>query len=310
MINLKSHSYRSNRKSKKKFAVLVLAGVLVALGIAIFIVFGSKPSSGNIETGSEKDLSELWNAKNYDDIIVLAEKKLQTDPLNHFYLTFKGISYFYKAKSEPEKKELYLNKAIFSLRKAELVSKERYAGEINYILGLSYFLKGKYYFDYAAKFMEASLHFGYKGVDTYKCLGLAYGGMDMPDKELEYFLLALKEEESGPSLLAVGEAYMKKNDEIKAEEYILRALNKTNDNAIVEECRTKLGDIYMGRKNYLAAEEQYNQILKIDPQSTNAFFNLGEIYYELKDIVKARSYWREVLKIDPSHYGAKLRYYK
>jgi tetratricopeptide (TPR) repeat protein len=66
----------------------------------------------------------------------------------------------------------------------------------------------------------------------------------------------------------------------------------------------------MERKDFLKAEEQYKEIIKLNPKSANAYFNLGEIYNQLNDMVKARSYWRETLKIDPSHYGAKLRYYR
>jgi tetratricopeptide (TPR) repeat protein len=311
MLNSNKYIYHIGKHKGKKTKLFVAAIVIVlVLGIVVFFSFTNKSGASVPGNKIQKDINDLWNSKKYENIIVLAEQRLELEPLDHFYLTFRGISYFYEAKSEPEKKEIYLNKAIFSLRKALLVSKDKYAGEINYILGLSYFLKGKYFYDYAIKFMEASLASGYKGVDTYKCLGLSYGGLELPDKELEYFLEALKEEESSASLLAVGDAYMKKNQYDKAEEYLIRALNNTQDVDIIQDSRTRLGDIYMEKKDLLKAEEQYDEIIKINPKSANAYFNLGEIYFQLNDTVKARSYWRETLKIDPSHYGAKVRYYK
>ncbi len=311
MLNSNKYVYHiGKQKNKKTKLILAAAALILCIAVAVFFLFFYKPGTAVPASKIQKDINDLWNSKKYDDIIVLAEERLLGEPFNHFYLTFKGISYFYEAKSEPEKREIYLNKAIFSLRKALLVSKDKYGGEINYILGLSYFLKGKYFYDCAIKFMEASLALGYKGTDTYKCLGLAYGGIDKPDKELEYFLQALKEEESAASLLAVGEAYMKKNQNDTAEEYLLRALSKTEDVAVIQEARALLGDIYMARKDYVKAEEQLNELIKVNPKSANAYFNLGEIYNERNDMVKARSYWRETLKIDPSHYGAKLRYYR
>jgi tetratricopeptide (TPR) repeat protein len=302
--------YHTKNKNKKRKLIIFAFGVSLFIGTLLFFIFFTKFVPVDPANKSRSDINELWNKKNYDEIILLADKQLNREPLDQYSLTFKGISYFYKAKSEPEKKEQYLNKAIFSLRKARLVSVRKYAGEINYILGLSYFLKGKYFFDCAIKFMELSLTAGYYGVDTYKCLGLAYGGLDNSDKELTYFLEALKQEESSQSLLSVGEAYIKKNQYEQAEEYIIRALNKTVDSVLIQECRTKLGDIYMERKDFVKAEEQFKEILKTNPKSANAYFNLGEIYSNLKDTVKARSYWRETLKIDPGHYGAKLRYYQ
>lgn len=158
--------------------------------------------------------------------------------------------------------------------------------------------------------MLSSLQNNYKGIDTYRCLGLSYGSLGDSEKELEYFLKALEEEETGYALLSVGEAYMKKNNYEKAEEYLQRALNKAADINILQQCRFKLGEIYMETKDYLKAEEQYKEIITLNKKSANAHFYLGEVYDKLNDRVKARSEWREALRIDPSHYGAKLRYYK
>ena len=196
------------------------------------------------------------------------------------------------------------------LRKAKLSKKSNLEGEIDYILGLAYFLKGKYYYNLSVNFMLSSLNNNYKGIDSYRCLGLAYGGMEDTQKELEYFLKALEEEETGDALLSVGDAYMKKNNYEKAEEYLLRALNKAEDINIIQQCRFKLGEIYIERKDYLKSEEQYKEIIKLNNKSANAHFYLGEIYDKLNDHVKARSEWRKALRIDPSHYEAKVRYYK
>ena len=71
-----------------------------------------------------------------------------------------------------------------------------------------------------------------------------------------------------------------------------------------------MGEIYIQQNELLKAEEQYREIVELDPGSANAHFQLGEVYFEMNDIVRARSQWRKTLALDPTHHGAKLRYYK
>jgi Tfp pilus assembly protein PilF len=68
--------------------------------------------------------------------------------------------------------------------------------------------------------------------------------------------------------------------------------------------------MYFDRQEYFKAEDQYMEILKADPNSSDAYYYLGEIYFNMNDPVKARANWRKALMIDPSHYGARLRYYR
>jgi tetratricopeptide (TPR) repeat protein len=301
----------SGKKKKKKWKIFLLILFIFLLISGVYFI---RPVNKIIRffSGTEEvvDLKTLWNNKNYDEIIRICDDKLVLDPLHSLLLTYKGFSYFYKSKTDAEHKEDLLIKAILVLRKARLGEKIGQLGEIDYILGLAYFLRGKYFYDLSIKFMESSLENNYKGIDTYRCLGLSYGGLGDAQKELEFFLKALEEEESGEALLSVGEAYMKKNNYEKAEEFLLRSLNKTIDTNIIQKCRFKLGEIYMETNELIKAEEQYKDIIKLNKKSANAHFYLGEIYDKLNDKVKARSEWREALRIDPSHYNAKLRYYK
>jgi tetratricopeptide (TPR) repeat protein len=311
MFGNEKYIHHLSRKKKKRWRLIVLIAGLSVLVTALIFLFPLRRVFGSL-SGGEKDqgITRLWNNKNYDEIITTYETKLKKNPLNPLYLAYAGFSYFYKSKTDSDEKEDLLSKSIFLLRKSRLLKKIYLKGEIDYILGLAYFLKGKYYYNLSIKYMMLSLANNYKGIDTYRCLGLAYGGIGDAEKELEYFLKALEQEETAYALLSVGEAYMKKNNYEKAEEYFQRSLNKTDDNNVAEQSRFKLGEIYMERKEYLKAEEQYLEILAINKKSANAHFYLGEVYDKLNDKVKARAEWRETLKIDPTHYGAKLRYYK
>ncbi|MBN2535338.1 MAG: tetratricopeptide repeat protein [Spirochaetales bacterium] len=303
--------YHLSGKKKKKWRIVMLF-IFICLLCAAGYFFLPFNKIIRFFSGKENEinLNKLWNNKNYDEIIRICNEKLLQYPLHPLYLTYKGFSYFYKAKTDTQETEDLLTESILVLRKAKLSEKSHLEGEIDYVLGLAYFLKGKYYYDLTVKYMLASLENNYTGIDTYRCLGLAYGGLGDSRKELDFFLKALEQEETGYALLSVGEAYLKKSDYEKAEEYLLRALNKADEPEIIVQCRFKLGEIYMEKKDYFKAEEQYKEIIRVNEASANAHFYLGEVYYNLNDRVKARSEWREALRIDPSHYGAKLRYYR
>lgn len=311
MMRKDKYVYHLRGKKKKKWKIIMLFIFICVLCAAGYFFLPFKQII-RFFSGKENEVSlnKLWNNKNYDEIIRICNEKLVKYPLHSLYLTYKGFSYFYKAKRDSLEKEEHLTESILVLRKAKLSKNSHLEGEIDYILGLAYFLKGKYYYDLSIEYMLSSIENNYTGIDTYRCLGLAYGGFGDAQKELEYFLKALEQEETGYSLLSVGEAYLKKNNYRQAEEYLLRALNKTEELEIIQQCRFKLGEIYMEQEDYLKSEEQYKEIIKLNKASANAHFYLGEVYDKLNDKVKARAEWREALRIDPSHYGAKLRYYK
>ena len=48
------------------------------------------------------------------------------------------------------------------------------------------------------------------------------------------------------------------------------------------------------------AQELYNQVLKIDPNHSQAHNNLGVIFEKLKDYNKAKSYYKKAIEIDPN----------
>lgn len=55
------------------------------------------------------------------------------------------------------------------------------------------------------------------------------------------------------------------------------------------------------------AAEQFVEALRIDPQSTEALYNLGLIRMKWGDMQAANSSFREVLRLEPNHAGAQLR---
>ena len=260
----------------------------------------------------EASLSELWNNRLYDLILVRCNKLLSSNPMDALGLAYMGFSYFYKAVAEvtAEDKFTYLEESVRALRRAKLSSQDAWTKETDYVLGKAYYHKGKYYYDLSVRYLEQARANGHKAEDIYEYLGLAYTQLGEMKIGLEYFHLALDEKATDLLLLTIGQSYFQVKEIQAAEEYLIRAVNMTDDALIEKKSRFLLGQLYFEREDYFKAEREYLQILDLDAQSVNAHFYLGEIYQEMKDPVKARAQWRKALIIDPAHYGARLKYYK
>ncbi len=305
--------YRTGQKKRGRRAVLipVLAGILV-LGVALFFILRipTRLSGAAAERHAPGKLPDLFKAEKYDEVVSTADGILKRDPLNAVALSYKGFASFYRAVSQNalEEKMPYLDQAIVSLRRARLVNTP-FIGETEYVLGKAYFNKGKYYYDLAIASMEKSLSSGYAQKDSHEYIGQAYTQLGQYEKGMEYFLTALKEDPGDLLLLTIGQTYYQMKRSSDAVDYLLRTLNKTEDKDIEERARFLLGGIYLDTSELFKAEEQFSAIVKIDPKSADAHYDLGEVYAKMNDPVKARAEWRNALIIDPSHYGAKLRYY-
>jgi tetratricopeptide (TPR) repeat protein len=313
--NIDKYRFHSRKSAKRRRRLIILVSLLGLSGlVAVFIIFVNPLLAGRdsqVKTTS-RDVFELWNEGQYGEVANISAHTLSRRPLDRRALIFYGFAQYYLAYYEKalEEKIPLLDEAIFSLRKAKLVPGDSYSSQIDYILGQAYYHKGSFYYDLTIKYIESSLDEGYIGRDTYEYLGLAHGGVGNPEGEVEFFLKASQRRPTDLLLLSVGKAYYKLKDFDKAEDYLLRSLNKTSDRDIEKECRFALAEIYIQMNDFLKAESQYKAIVKLDSRSAVAHFQLGEIYYRMNDIVRARSQWRKTLSIDPTHHGAKLRYYR
>ena len=293
--------------------VVVLVLLLATVGILAWRLDWINRVRGRFQTEQDsQSLNELWQNRLYDEVIDRCDEQLEADPLDGTLLAYRGFAYFYKGVSEVtlEERIPYLDEAIVTLRRANLELSGSRRSEVDYILGKAYYHKGKYYYDLTLEYLQAALAAGYQPEDIYDYLGLAATQLDRLEEGLEYFQQALEINPTDLLLLTIGQTYFQAEKEQEAEEYLLRAVNKTEDPAVEIRARFLLGQMYFERQDYFKAEDQYTQILEADPNSSDAYYYLGEIYSNMNDPVKARAYWRKALVIDPSHYGARLRYYR
>jgi tetratricopeptide (TPR) repeat protein len=313
MLNVEHYRYSRRRKSKKGWLVLLVL-VLVAGGGAAAWWLGVDELAQRLvrPQARGRPLAALWQDRLYDELIARADAVLKSEPLEPAALAYRGFAYFYKAVSEGNLEERipYLDESIESLRRLKLARVNPWPLETDYVLGKAYYHKGKYYYDLSLHYLERALGGGFQAGDIYDYLGLAATQLERTEEGLAYFQKALQVNPTDLLLLMIGQSYHELGRLAEAEEYLLRALNKTEDPAIEAKCRFLLAQMYFDRKEYFKAETEYLAVLARDPDSAEAHFYLGEIYAGLNDRVKARAEWRKTLLIDPSHYGAKLRYYK
>jgi tetratricopeptide (TPR) repeat protein len=313
MLSIEHDHYRRRRRFKKGWIVLSLL-VLVGAGAATAWWLGADELAARLLAPQARGLplSELWRDRLYDEIIARTDAALKAEPLAPSSLAYRGFSYFYKAVSEGNLEERipYLDEAIVSLRRLQLARSNPWPLETDYVLGKAYYHKGKYYYDLSLHYLQRALAGGFQAGDIYDYLGLAATQLELPEQGLAYFQKALEINPTDLLLLMIGQNYHDLGEVAESEEYLLRALNKTEDPAIEAKCRFLLAQMYFDRKEYFKAEKEYLAVLDKDPNSAEAHFYLGEIYAALGDRVKARAEWRKTLIIDPSHYGAKVRYYR
>jgi tetratricopeptide (TPR) repeat protein len=293
--------------------IVLLVLLLAAVGILAWRLDWINRIRGRFQPEQDfQPLSELWQNRLYDEVISRCDEQLAEDPLDAKLLAYRGFAYFYKGVSEVtlEERIPYLDESIVSLRRAKLSPAGSWSAEVDYILGKAYYHKGKYYYDLTLRYLQAALSAGYQPEDIFDYLGLAATQLDLLEEGLQYFQQALEINPTDLLLLTIGQTYLQAELKQEAEEYLLRAINKTEDAAVEIRARFLLGQMYFERGDYFKAEDQYSEILKKDPNSSDAYYYLGEIYFNMNDPVKARAHWRKALVIDPSHYGARLRYYR
>jgi tetratricopeptide (TPR) repeat protein len=313
MIRGFDHYHSTSRRTGRRTAVIVAVAAVLVIAVILAAVFRVdrllfRPREARHTVA---ELSRLWSQLRYDEVLAASEAMLARDPLNPGALAFRGFAAFQKGVGEgtTEERAPWLDEAVVCLRRARLVSNEL-ENEIEYILAKASYHRGRFHYDQTIAFMQSAIDRGYVRSDSYEYLGMAWAQLGDPEKGLAAFLRALEEEPSDILLLTIGQTYLQMKHTGEAVEYLLRALNTTEDKAIERQARFKLGEIYLDRGEVFKAEEQYLALVALDPRSADAHFYLGEVYARLNDAVKARAEWRAAFALDNQHYGARLRLFK
>jgi len=319
-MQLPENRYRFSAEKEMKLSrkkILVVSAVIVLIGTGAFFLLGgsgylSAISSHLTKQNSEDiDIYQLWERKEYSYINEICEEKLLENPLDPEYLALNGFAYFYRGTSLytlEDQIPLY-DMAVINLRKALIKEALRNKGQVHYILGKTYYHKGRFYIDLAIRHLEESVALGYESADTYRYLGLAYSELGDYERGVEKFLAAAEGQPDSLLYMTIGQTYFKMKKVDKALDFLMRAVHSTDEETVEKKSRFLIGNIYLEMNEFQKAKDQFEKILSIEADSADAHYYLGEIYDKMGEQVKARAEWRKVLNIDPSHYGALLKLY-
>ncbi len=326
-------SARNEKKSIILWPILLILLAIIGGGTVVYFLFFSEEVSGNRQAGAKdvispetdgpvltddeeaggeaQDVLTLWDKKEYSKVNEICEEYLSKNPLASRYLILNGFAYFYRGSSlySLEDQIPLYDMAIVNLRKVLILNDPPMRAEVHYILGKTYYHKGRFYVDQAVRHLEHSIESGYVGEDSYRYLGLAYSELGDSEKAVENFLIAAEATPDSLLYLTIGQTYYKIKKVEKALDFLMRAVHSTDEATIEKKARFLIGSIYLERDDYFKARDQYEKILSLDQESADAHYYLGEIYDRMGDKVKARAEWRKALNIDSSHYGALLKLY-
>ncbi len=344
ILNYERYQIKSSKKKKKFF--FIIAAVLIAgaavLGFITLLPVPAASTSTPVPIDTNKDLASLWENRQYDEIIKISDYYLAEKPLDNYYLTYRGFSYFYKAWAEVIKLfsnffqgsshsffllrnftsfyKLYsnsldsqitdlLDQCIISLRRALLHDDVTIKHQIHYILGKAYFLKGINYLDLSIKYLELALKEGNREFDLYEYLATAYEVDNKIENAIRFLKDAYKEKPLDQYLFYLAKYYAMLGQYTTAKQNLATVMKKSKDKELLIECRLLLGNIYFDTKEYIKAKDLYIQVISDYENSEAAHFQLALVYENLGDYAKYRSELRKVYRLNPKNEEARRRLY-
>ena len=288
----------------------IFIAIAIVIGLLFFFI-GLQNRTVHLPFADEGvSYSEMWEKKQYAQIIEYGGTVLEKNPMDRNALIFVGYSYFFQGISilDMEERNSCMEKAVVLLRRA-LLTEGKENADVMYVLGKAYYHMGFYYCDLAVKYLDAALKKGCDSKDIYEYLGLAYSKLDMSDHAVENFEKSLEVNPSDILILTLAQEYIKAGNMEKAGYYLDKA--GSGDNAVLKEKSLLLkGQRYLGLKEYDKALECFSRVLEINPGSADAYYYTGEVYEARGDLQKARAQWRKAYNLNPEHYKSKLKLFK
>ncbi len=308
-----SYSMVITGERKKKLIknfIIITVFILVFFVIGILLRYYFLKRESNRSMSIEK-LQEYWSLQQYEDVYDLSDKLIEQKPMFSAARMYHGYAAYYLAieQTEISKALNYIDECINSLRIVLLNNKKKAESQINYILAKAYFQKNvfssyNYYANLVIRYFETAQKNGFFAPDIPEFLGQAYSQLGMAEESIAAFTEALSIRESESLLKAIGEQYYLIGDYSNAKPYMVRIIQNSKDDVLVQESRNLLGKIYIDENNFTEAKKEFEQILQKNENYADAYYGLGIIYEKQGDMIKARSEWRKALRVQSTHSGA------
>ncbi|MCX7655462.1 MAG: tetratricopeptide repeat protein [Treponemataceae bacterium] len=310
MLRLQQSTYSKRWALKKVIRVtIVIALVLFLLGGGI--LFATRWRK-NIAT-ERSYMYELWTKNAYTDLLAYLKKKLEKHPLDSFTLSVYGFTAYQMAMSQPSDQDMqtYLDECIWALRKIVTVNNKKDPAVL-YVLGKAYYYKGASYADVAIMYLEEAQKAHAPFTDIAEYLGMAYASVKDYRSSIAALSQVLEQTSQKPGsldliLLAIARSYLNLENYDQAEAYLLRCIENSQDDIVIEKARYELALLYQKKADRNKAIEQCLALLALNEENAQAHFLLGDLYAEAGDLIRARSEWRRTLRIAPDHSLARSR---
>ena len=300
----------SHRRRGAVAVVLVVGALLLAAATA----FGAPRLIGVI--GERKQAVrarvlalETWESGDLPGTLAVCEDGLEREPLDPVLLSLAGFASFYRGISQDDEEARLtdMDAAIAHLRKVLLVDGTPYRARALYVLGKAYYRKGSAWYGEAVESLLAATASGFTASDAWEHVALAYQGLGMGERALEFFDRALAEHRTDALLLAAARVRAELGMDEEAEELAMESLSVSADAFVRELCRFFLGELLEARGAADQAEAQYRAVLEDNPESAEAHYRLGLLFQKAGDPALARAEWRKAVSIDPVHTGARQK---
>lgn len=310
MLRLQQSTYSKQWALKKIVRITIGAAlVLFLVGSSVLFVTRWRKTIATERTY----MYELWTQNAYADLLTYLKKKLEKQPLDTFNLSVYGFTAYQMAMSQPNDQDMqtYLDECIWALRKITTVNNKKDPAVL-YVLGKAYYYKGPSYADLAVTYLEEAqkVHAPFKDISEY--LGMAYASIKDYRSSIAALSQVLEQTNHSPSsfdlvLLAIARSYLNLENYDQAEAYLLRCIENSQDDIVIEKARYELALLYQKKAERDKAIEQCLAILALNEENPQAHFLLGDLYAEAGDLIRARSEWRRTLRIAPDHALARAR---
>ncbi|MDR1972505.1 MAG: hypothetical protein LBQ46_11360 [Treponema sp.] len=295
----------------------------LTLGL-LFMVFLSVVFIGwNNRLGDEKKfLLAAWESGDYLTVFTQSGEALQDKPMDFFLLTINGFSAYQLGIAQINSSGTlrYIDRCVWSLRKALLAKSPSNLGELYYVLGKAYYHKGPAFADLAVDFLERARSQSFQAADISEFLGLSYARIRDFRSSIASFAQALEPADREPSdllLISIARSYMDLGEIASsypigeylamAKPYLIRCIETSRDSTTITKGRLLLAEILVKEGNTGEAEKQYQLVLEETGGNAEAFYQLGVLYAARGDTARAWAEWRRALRVDPAHKMARQR---
>ncbi|MCI5606831.1 MAG: tetratricopeptide repeat protein [Spirochaetia bacterium] len=257
-----------------------------------------------------KTIKNAWNEYDYTKVYELSKIYLQNNPYNNTALTYYSYACFFlaQAQTDTQASQSYLDDSINNMRIALYNASKSLIPQLYYMLGCAYFYKNTitthYYADLAVKYLKMAKDAGYVADDISEYLGLSYASLGMTKESISAFTEALLVRESDYLLLCIAEQYYTQKEYGAAKQYLYRVEKNSSNDELVVKSKNLLGQIYIEQDDLDSAQKEFDEILKMNPNSADAHYGLGLIHEKKGTLVAARSEWLKALKLQLNHSGA------